>query len=214
MLTHKNILITAGPTHEAIDPVRYLSNRSSGKMGYALAAACAKQGANVTLISGPCKLPTPTLVKRIDVISAQDMYTVVMAHLPGCDLFISAAAVADYRPKTIAPQKIKKKEDTIQLTLVKNPDILLAVSKQTPRPLLVGFAAETENLIENARKKMQEKNLEAIIANQVGDHLAFDQDDNQISVLFPNKPTQHFPTQLKTTLSEKMIILLGQHFFL
>ncbi len=174
------ILITAGPTQEAIDPVRYISNHSSGKQGYALAIAAKEAGARVTLISGPVQLAAPDDVEVIKVISAQQMFDHVMQRIDDCDVFISTAAVADYRPAQNESQKIKKSSATIQLELVPNPDILAAVAAHKPRPFTIGFAAETENVEQHARAKLDNKKLDLIAANQVGNGLAFGQDDNAL----------------------------------
>src|SRR5690554_4027162 len=165
LLTGKRVVITAGPTREAIDPVRYLSNHSSGKMGYALAEAAVEAGARVTLISGPTGLATPERVQRIDVISAQAMLTASLEQARDCDLFIAAAAVADYRPAEVFEQKMKKgDDDRLQLTLIKNPDIVAAVATAEHSPVTIGFAAESEQLLTYARAKRQRKGLHAIIA--------------------------------------------------
>lgn len=162
-------LITAGPTREHIDPVRFLSNPSSGRMGYALAAAAHHRGGNVTLVSGPTELPPPAGVKLINVTSARQMRDAVMEHLPESDVVIKAAAVADYRPAQVEAQKIKKSEhgETITLEMVRNPDILAEIGAQKGQRLLVGFAAETRNLMENAAAKLQAKHLDMIVANDV-----------------------------------------------
>lgn len=178
------VVITAGPTREAIDPVRYISNHSSGKMGFALARAACDAGASVTLISGPVALATPDGVTRIDVVSADEMYAAVMAAVPDCQLFIGCAAVADYRPAAIAEQKIKKNDDEMQLTLVRNPDIISAVAARADRPLTVGFAAETERVLDHARAKLERKGLDAIIANDVARAgIGFNSDDNEVTVI-------------------------------
>lgn len=161
------ILITAGPTREPIDPVRFLSNHSSGKMGFALAEAAAELGAQVTLVAGPVALPTPAGVTRLDVESALAMRDAVMAHLPGQSIFIGCAAVADYRVAEVAPQKIKKGADALTLRLVKNPDIIAEVAARPDKPFVVGFAAETEKLAEHARDKLSRKGLDLIAANDV-----------------------------------------------
>ncbi len=165
LLAGRHFLITGGPTREAIDPVRYISNHSSGKMAYALAAEAAAAGARVTLISGPVNLPCPERVRRIDVVSAQDMYQAVMAEVEQADVFVGVAAVADYRPEQIASEKIKKHDDAMQMKLVRNPDIISAVAELEKRPLVVGFAAETENLIGNAEHKLSKKRLDLLFAN-------------------------------------------------
>ncbi len=189
-LAGKSILITAGPTREAIDPVRYLSNHSSGKMGYALANAAAKMGAKVTLISGPVSLNTPVGVERVNVSSAQEMYDVVMAQASSHDAFISCAAVADYRPEEVAAQKLKKTEDNDQMVLrmVKNPDIVASVAAMTDkRPFTVGFAAETNDVETYARGKLIKKNLNMICANDVSvEGQGFNSNDNAITLFWPD----------------------------
>ncbi|MBT8142693.1 MAG: bifunctional phosphopantothenoylcysteine decarboxylase/phosphopantothenate--cysteine ligase CoaBC [Gammaproteobacteria bacterium] len=199
-LVGKHIVITAGPTREAIDPVRFLSNHSSGKMGFALASAAQAQGAIVTLIAGPVSLPTPHDVKRIDVMSAVDMYEKVMEALDECDIFIGTAAVADYRPAQRQDQKIKKSSDnsdSLVVTMERNPDILASVAAQHPRPVCIGFAAETENLLENARDKLARKNLDLIVANLVGNGRTFGKDETELHVFWPGgdeviaKTTKH-----------------------
>lgn len=165
----RHLLITAGPTYEDLDPVRFLGNRSSGKMGFALAEAAMAKGAQVTLVAGPVMLPTPAGVRRIDVRTAVQMHEAVMAELAGIDTFIAAAAVADYRPKTVSAGKIKKSDADASLDLERTPDILAAVSVSPLRPKrVVGFAAETEHLDQYAQEKMRNKNLDAIAANVVG----------------------------------------------
>lgn len=167
-LKNINIMITAGPTREAIDPVRYISNHSSGKMGFAIAAAAAVRGANATLISGPVNIPTPPRVQRIDVTTALEMEQVVMENIMRQHIFIGSAAVADYRIATIAKEKIKKTDDEITLTMVKNPDIVASVGAiRHNRPFVVGFAAETQNMEEYAQQKRVRKNLDLICANDV-----------------------------------------------
>ena len=187
-LTGKNVVITAGPTREAIDPVRFISNHSSGKMGYALAEAARDAGASVTLISGPVNLPCPDRVRRIDVVSARDMLEAALASLPA-DIFIATAAVADYRPDTEASQKIKKqgKGDPMSLTLVENPDIVATVASQSPKPYVVGFAAETRNVLEYARDKIRRKNLDMIVANDVSQAgIGFNSDENAVTAIWPD----------------------------
>ena len=182
-LAGRRVLITAGPTRERLDPVRFVSNRSSGKMGFAVAQAARAAGAEVVLVSGPVSLPTPPGVTRIDVESAADMLAAVLRELPGTDVFISTAAVADYRPVRTASQKIKKTSDTLELSLERTPDVLATVSARSERPFVVGFAAETESVEQNARTKLMKKNLDMIAANEVGDDKAFDSDENQLIVL-------------------------------
>ncbi len=183
-LAGRTIMITAGPTREEIDPVRYISNHSSGKMGYALARAAMQRGARVLLISGPTSLTIPEGVHVIPVICATEMQREVMAHATECDVVIKAAAVADYRPLLRNSTKIKKKADSITLELVKNPDILAGLGAMNRRPFLVGFAAETDALSENAAKKLNEKNVDMIIANDVSQPDAgFNVDTNRALLL-------------------------------
>jgi phosphopantothenoylcysteine decarboxylase/phosphopantothenate--cysteine ligase len=189
-LQGKRVLITAGPTQEPIDPVRFLGNRSSGRMGFALAQVASEAGAEVTLIAGPVALPTPAGVRRIDVTTAQQMLDAVQAEFAQTDVLIGAAAVADYRVAEPATQKLKKTADNDHLTLqlIKNPDILGWAGEQKTKadgkgPILVGFAAETENLEAHARTKLKTKQLDMICANQVGDNLGFDQPDNALTLI-------------------------------
>ncbi|MBY5981986.1 bifunctional phosphopantothenoylcysteine decarboxylase/phosphopantothenate--cysteine ligase CoaBC [Ferrimonas balearica] len=166
-LAGKKLLLTAGPTREALDPVRFMSNHSSGKMGFALAEQAVALGAEVTLVSGPVSLATPAGVSRIDVESAEQMLEAVLAALPGQDIFIGCAAVADYRPLAVADNKIKKSNERMVVELVRNPDILATVAQQQPRPFTVGFAAETDNVEQYARDKLARKGLDLIAANDV-----------------------------------------------
>ena len=182
-LAGRRVLITAGPTRERLDPVRFISNRSSGKMGFAVAQAARAAGAEVVLVSGPVSQPTPPGVRRIDVESAADMLAAVLRELPGTHVFISTAAVADYRPVRAAQQKIKKTSDTLEVSMERTPDVLATVAARAERPFVVGFAAETESVEQNARAKLMRKNLDMIAANEVGDDKAFDSDENQLIVL-------------------------------
>lgn len=187
--TDISVVITAGPTQEAIDPVRYISNHSSGKMGFAIAEAFAKRGAKVTLISGPVNLATPAKVERIDVISAEQMAEQAVKFAQQSAIFIGCAAVADYRVAEIATQKIKKTNDNDELTLklVKNPDIIASVAHLTEnRPFVVGFAAETQNVAEYAKSKLQRKNLDMICANDVSGGQVFGQDQNALHLFWQN----------------------------
>jgi phosphopantothenoylcysteine decarboxylase / phosphopantothenate---cysteine ligase len=185
-LAGRRVLVTAGPTRERIDPVRFISNRSSGKMGFAVAQAAREAGASVVLVAGPVSLPTPAGVTRIDVESAADMLAAVQRAIAGTDLFISTAAVADYRPAHAAEHKIKKTTDRLDLSMERTPDVLGSVAARPDRPFVVGFAAETESVEQNARAKLMKKNLDMIAANEVGDDKAFDADDNQLVVLSRN----------------------------
>lgn len=204
------VLVTAGPTREAIDPVRYLTNRSSGKMGYAVAEAALAAGARVTLVSGPTGLNIPKGARRIEVESAADMHEAVMAEVNQCDLFIAAAAVADYAPE-IAPQKLKKSSAEMALSLHRTPDILAEVAALPKRPFTVGFAAETENLEAHAREKLVAKNLDLIAANQVGEGLGFDVDDNALLVLWAEGHL-HLDRAPKRRLAENLISLIAEHY--
>jgi phosphopantothenoylcysteine decarboxylase/phosphopantothenate--cysteine ligase len=184
-LAGRKVLLTAGPTRERIDPVRFITNRSSGKMGYAVAEAARAAGAEVVIVSGPVSVPTPAGVQRVDVETAEQMMDAVRARLPGTDIFIAAAAVSDYRPVQAAAEKIKKTSDSLMLALSRTTDILATVAGNTPRPFVVGFAAETQNVERNALIKLEGKRLDMIAANQVGDRLAFDCDDNALTVYWP-----------------------------
>ena len=208
-LAGKKMVITAGPTQEAIDPVRYLSNRSSGKMGHALAYAASRMGAAVTLILGPSNLLPPIGVECIKVINAQQMYAAVLQHLTDCDIFIGAAAVADYSMAEIAEQKIKKSSDTLTLTLKRNPDILATVAALTHRPITIGFAAETENVIEQAKVKLKEKKLDMIIANLVGANQGFDCDHAMVTVIHSNGDTQTLPLAPKWVLATQLMRIIA-----
>ena len=205
-LAGKTVVITAGPTREAIDPVRYISNHSSGKMGYALAQAAIDAGAKVQLISGPTALPCPDRVSRVDAVSAKDMYQATMQHVTECDIFIASAAVADFRPVTIAEQKMKKTgKDTMTIYMVKNPDIVASVAALENRPFVVGFAAETNNVLDYARDKMQRKKLDMIIANDVSDSaIGFNTDHNAVTVISTNKETV-LPEVSKSHLARTII---------
>ena len=179
-----NTVVTAGPTYEALDPARGFTNRSSGKMGYALAAALANQGAAVTLISGPTALPAPAGVRRIAVTSARQMRDAVWACRGAMDLFVAAAAVADYRPQAVLADKLKKDADTLTVTLVRNPDILAEVAALTPRPFTVGFAAETGDVETKARAKRARKGIDLIVANPIDEAgVGFAGDDNRVILI-------------------------------
>jgi len=209
LLAGNTVLLIAGPTQEAIDPVRYLSNRSSGKMGYAIARAAAEAGAKVILVSGPTALATPPRVERIDVRSAQQMFDAAMQYVPDSDIFISAAAVADYRPVNIARQKIKKTEDTLTLELRRNPDILAEVAALENAPFTVGFAAETENLEQHAREKRERKGIDMIAANLVGDGVAFESDENTLLVLTADN-RQQLAMASKQVLGRQLIDIIAK----
>ncbi|MFZ5467610.1 MAG: bifunctional phosphopantothenoylcysteine decarboxylase/phosphopantothenate--cysteine ligase CoaBC [Pseudomonadota bacterium] len=207
-LNGKRVVITAGPTREALDPVRFISNRSSGRMGYALAKAAREAGAEVVLVSGPTALPTPEGVTRIDVETALQMREAVMDRMP-CDIFIGTAAVADYRPLEVAPGKIKKSADQLNITLVKTSDILSEVAALPERPFVVGFAAETDRVLEHARDKLVRKRLDLIAANRVGPGLAFDQPDNALTLLWAEGQVE-LPQADKRLLARQIIELITQ----
>ena len=205
LLSGKKVVITAGPTREALDPVRYISNHSSGKMGYALARAAVDAGATTVLISGPVQLEPPQRIKTIAVESAADMLAAALNEVEGADIFIAAAAVADYRPASVAEQKIKKSDDDMHIQLVKNPDIVATVAALPRRPLTVGFAAETENLEHYATKKLHKKNLDLVIANDVSDTtIGFNSEDNRVLLVQPGS-SKALPMMNKSLLANKLI---------
>ena len=208
-LSGRHVCITAGPTREAIDPVRYISNHSSGKMGYALAEAAVEAGARVTLISGPVAIAAPERVELIRVDSARQMLDAAQAHLGSCDLFIAAAAVADYRPASVAEQKIKKNNDQMTIELVKNPDIVATVAADPQRPFTVGFAAETEKVLEHARGKLERKKLDLVIANDVAQSgIGFNSDDNAVTVVSADSQ-QSLAQTSKRQLARQLITLIA-----
>jgi len=205
-----NVVISAGPTREPLDPVRYITNRSSGKMGYALAEAAVSAGANVVLVSGPVSLPPPAGAKLVQVETALQMYDAVIAHSRAADIYIGAAAVADYRPQTVAERKIKKDRDTGNIALTKNPDIIAEVARLQPKPLLVGFAAETDDLENYARHKLQAKNLDMIAANWVGQaEGGFESDRNALQVFWPGG-LQILAMTDKHTLAAQLLNLIAE----
>ena len=209
LLASLNVLITAGPTRERLDPVRYLTNRSSGKMGFAVAAAAREAGAHVTLVAGPVHLPTPAGITRIDVESARDMYAAVHRHVAEADVFIAAAAVADFQPVHVAKQKIKKQGGTVKIDLEAAPDIIKSVADMAKRPFVVGFAAETNDVEENARSKLKRKKLDLIAANQVGDGIAFDCEDNALTVLWPGGKLE-IARASKLSVARELIALIAK----
>ncbi|MFC5049905.1 phosphopantothenoylcysteine decarboxylase [Rubritalea spongiae] len=202
----KHFLITAGPTHEPLDPVRYLTNRSSGKMGYALAGAAAHEGHRVTLISGPCELDVPTGVDFIPVETAAEMYEAVKRYIGKSDIAIFAAAVADYRPAHVPDQKIKKTGDTLTIEFIKNPDILGSAREVFGyQGTLIGFAAETENVEKNARVKLQKKGCDFVVANDVSrKDIGFDSSENEVALIFAEH-TEPLPKADKYQLSLDII---------
>lgn len=214
-LTGKKVVVTAGPTQENIDPVRYITNHSSGKMGFAIAEAAVEQGADVILVTGPVWLQMPDRLKRIDVITAREMLQACEEAMP-CDLFIAVAAVADFRPQVIAPHKLKKQTDNQQgllLELVRNPDILATIANREDRPFCVGFAAETENLVEYAAKKLQEKNLDLIVANDVANPtIGFNSDNNAITVIDRELTATRFEQTSKSKIARQLLNVIINEF--
>jgi phosphopantothenoylcysteine decarboxylase / phosphopantothenate---cysteine ligase len=208
LLSGRKLVITAGPTREAIDPVRYISNRSSGKMGFALAEAARAAGAEVVLVAGPVALSTPHDVQRIDVQTAAQMHAAVMAAIGDADVFIGTAAVADYRPSETAVRKIKKSAERITMELERTADILADVAALPKRPFTVGFAAETHDVEAYAKEKLERKGLDMIAANEVGDGKAFDCDENALIVLWP-EGRQQLPSASKRELARELIALIA-----
>ncbi|WZL89146.1 bifunctional phosphopantothenoylcysteine decarboxylase/phosphopantothenate--cysteine ligase CoaBC [Salinimicrobium sp. 3283s] len=206
-LYNKKVLITAGPTYEAIDPVRFIGNHSSGKMGFELAAAAHAAGAQVTLISGPTHLENPNEdIKIIRVQSAVEMYNAATDHFSEVDIAIASAAVSDYRPKISASQKIKKSAETMELQLVKNPDILASLGELKKHQLLVGFALETENEEENASGKLKRKNLDFIVLNSLNDSGAgFKSETNKVKILFKDEKVKAFPLKSKREVAQDIL---------
>jgi phosphopantothenoylcysteine decarboxylase/phosphopantothenate--cysteine ligase len=209
LLAGLNVLITAGPTRERLDPVRYLTNRSSGKMGFAVAEAAREAGAHVTVVTGPVLLQTPMGVTRINVESARDMYAAVHRQVGDADIFIAAAAVADFQPVTVAKQKIKKQGGSVKLELEPAPDIIKSVADMAKRPFVVGFAAETNDVEDNARAKLKRKKLDMIAANEVGDGIAFDCEDNALTVLWPGGKMD-VPRGPKIDVARELIALIAK----
>ncbi len=207
----RRVLITAGPTRERIDPVRFISNRSSGKMGFAVAQAAREAGAQVVLVSGPVSLPTPPGVRRVDVESAEAMLTAVQNEVAAADIFISTAAVADYRPAHPSGQKIKKTSERLQLEMERTTDVLASVAARADRPFVVGFAAETESVEQNARAKLLKKNLDMIAANEVSHSKGFDCEDNHLIVLWRNA-RQDLGAGPKLALARELIRLIGESY--
>ncbi|MGH1462790.1 MAG: bifunctional phosphopantothenoylcysteine decarboxylase/phosphopantothenate--cysteine ligase CoaBC [Neptuniibacter sp.] len=212
-LTGITLFITAGPTREALDPVRYISNHSSGKMGFALAEAAIEAGAKVKLISGPVNIPYPERVELVQVESAEDMLEASMQDISLCDIFIAAAAVADYRPTAVAEHKIKKgSEEIMELHLVKNPDIVATVASSSPKPFTIGFAAETKDVLNYARGKLERKRLDLIIANDVSrSDIGFNSDNNAVTVISSSEAIE-LPQASKRQLASRLIELIAQQY--
>ncbi len=210
-LAGRKVIVTAGPTRERIDPVRFITNRSSGKMGFAVAEAARDAGAEVILISGPVSVCSPRGVRRVDVETADQMLAAVNENLTGTDIFIAAAAVSDYRPVQVSTEKIKKTSDSLMLALSRTTDILATVAAGADRPFVVGFAAETQNVERNALAKLDGKNLDMIAANQVGEGLAFDQDDNALTVYWRGGRGELKRAE-KSQIAAELIALIAERF--
>ena len=212
-LAGKRVLLTAGPTRERIDPVRFISNRSSGKMGFAVAAAARELGAEVTMVAGPCSCATPPGVKRIEVESAADMLEAVMKQVDGVDIFIATAAVADYRPANPVESKIKKTSESLDIKMERTVDILATVAARVgaQRPFVVGFAAETDSVEQYARQKLLKKNLDMIAANEVGHDKVFEKDDNALLVLWRDG-RRELPHASKVTLARDLVALIAERY--
>jgi len=204
-------VVTAGPTREPVDPVRFISNRSSGKQGYAVAQALAEMGASVTLVSGPTQLAAPAGVERVGVETAEEMLNATLAACADAQILVGAAAVADYRPAAAAAQKIKKKSESLQLDLIKTADVITAARRQYPQLFIAGFAAETEKLAEHAADKLKRKQLDLIAANWVGNGRAFDRDDNALE-LFWSDGSQSFTASSKLDLARNLVALIAQQY--
>ena len=213
LLAGMTVLVTAGPTRESLDPVRYITNRSSGKMGYAMASAAAAQGATVILVSGPVNMQAPQGVEVHHVQTALEMYAQTHENIASADLFIAAAAVSDYRAANTESQKIKKSASTMSIELVRSPDILASVAALDDAPFTVGFAAETENVREYAIDKLERKKLDMIVANQVGDDCGFDRDDNA-AVVYWESGEKAFSIAAKTELAHQLIELIAERYSL
>jgi phosphopantothenoylcysteine decarboxylase/phosphopantothenate--cysteine ligase len=211
-LRGRKLLLTAGPTRERIDPVRFISNRSSGKMGYAVAVAAREAGAEVVLVSGPVNLSCPPGVRRICVETAQQMHDAVMGEVGDADIFVATAAVADYRPANPASCKIKKVSDTLEVCMERTVDILLSVAQLPDRPYTVGFAAETNNVEEHARAKLVRKDLDLIAVNEVGDTKVFEQDDNALVLLWKDGGRHELGAGAKTVLARQLVDFITARF--
>jgi phosphopantothenoylcysteine decarboxylase / phosphopantothenate---cysteine ligase len=203
-------VVTAGPTREPIDPVRYLSNRSSGKMGYAIAEAAAEAGHNVALISGPVNLAAPKGAKLVSVLTSDEMHDAVHSHLKGTDVVVMCAAVADYKPAKVSAHKIKKQNETLSLELIPTRDILASLGQKDRQFLLVGFAAETNDLEENARKKLREKNCDMIVANDVSEkHSGMESNENEVTVLFRNGENKKISRAPKKSIAGELVKIIS-----
>jgi phosphopantothenoylcysteine decarboxylase/phosphopantothenate--cysteine ligase len=205
------VLVTAGPTREPIDPVRYITNRSSGKMGYALAAAAREAGAEVVLVSGPVALPAPAGVRRVDVETADELYAKVHDEIKGVDIFVGCAAVSDYRPQKTEQHKIKRNSAELELALVRSPDTLASVAQLPSPPFTVGFAAETQDVARYAREKLEKKRIDMIAANQVGRDCGFDRETNALTVYWPGGELA-LGEGSKPVLARRLVELIGERY--
>ncbi len=206
------VVVTAGPTREPIDPVRYITNRSSGKMGFAVAAAAREAGADVVLVTGPVALDAPPGVRRIDVETAEQMYRAVHEQIEGADIFIACAAVADYRPHAASREKIKRSEPEMALSLVRSPDTLASVAALANPPFTVGFAAETHEVAKHAREKLERKGIDMIAANQVGPDCGFDRETNSLTVYWPGGGERAFGETTKSALARELVALIAERY--
>ncbi len=206
------VVITAGPTREPIDPVRYLTNRSSGRMGFAVAAAAREAGADVVLVTGPVSLPTPAAVRRVDVETAEEMYRKVHEEIGGAHIFIGCAAVSDYRPRDVAEQKIKRSAEEMELELVRSPDTLASVAALPRAPFTVGFAAETHDVAKHARDKLERKRIDMIAANQVGRDCGFDRETNALTVYWPGGGELALGQGGKGALARRLIDVVAERY--
>jgi len=206
------VVMTAGPTREPIDPVRYVTNRSSGKMGFAVATAAREAGAEVVLVTGPVTLPTPAAVRRIDVETAEEMYRTVHDEIAGADIFIGCAAVSDYRPHAAAEQKIKRNAPELDLKLVRSPDTLASVAALPRAPFTVGFAAETNDVDAHARDKLERKRIDMIAANRVGKDCGFDRETNTLTVYWPGGGEQALGEGSKPLLARRLVDLIAERY--
>jgi phosphopantothenoylcysteine decarboxylase/phosphopantothenate--cysteine ligase len=211
-LKGRKVVITAGPTREPIDPVRYITNRSSGKMGFAMAAAAREAGAEVVLVTGPVALPTPVAVRRVDVETAEQMYRSVHDEIAGADIFIGCAAVSDYRPREAAEQKIKRSAAELDLELVRSPDTLASVAALPQPPFTVGFAAETHDMAAHAREKLERKRVDMIAANKVGADCGFDRETNALTVYWPGGGEAALGEGGKGQLARRLIELIAERY--
>ncbi len=211
-LVGRKVVITAGPTREPIDPVRYITNRSSGKMGFAVAAAAREAGANVVLVAGPVALPTPANIKRIDVETAEQMFERVHEEIADADVFIACAAVADYRPQTASAQKIKRSAAEMDLALVRSPDTLASVAALPKAPFTVGFAAETNDVAAHAREKLEKKRIDMIAANRVGPDCGFDRETNALTVYWPGGGEAALGDGSKPMLARRLVELIAERY--